>query len=433
MKPTLLVLALAALFTCRAYTFRNEQLPPIPRDKGRASFQVPDRLNDRLLVILAISGGGSRAAYFAGSTMLELERMGILQRVDVISAVSGGTIPAAYYALSKDGQDKYFSQELLWNPPAVKKITSQDYLTPWIRRFFYPQNACLYYTTDYDRGDIMAETFNAGLFKSFGEVTFSDLKADRPNLILNSTDGTYHSSKANQRENPCERCDNLVFTFTEEDFSAIDSDIYNYPLAQAVTASASFPGVFPYRTLKDHKGDRYLHVFDGGVVDNLGFSSVFQVIETNYKSTKRFDRVVIILIDAYTKYGGVSDLKPDPRNGLHGLILDNSPFDAFDRMLTKDRENKLQQMTSFCGTLTNCELIKISFDAINYQALGRSLNEIGTSFSIDEDQVKTLDKAILYLFSEKNNTEPFQRLSALKAQLPQLEKQQSQGEAVKTQ
>src|SRR5262249_17250340 len=51
----------------------------------------PIRDDDGYFVGLAISGGGSRSAVFAAACMFQLQRLGILQRVDYISAVSGGS------------------------------------------------------------------------------------------------------------------------------------------------------------------------------------------------------------------------------------------------------------------------------------------------------------------------------------------------------
>lgn len=63
------------------------------------------RGNPRVLMFLALSGGGSRAAYLSAETMIALrhfEGADLLAEVDVMSAVSGGTLPAAFYAASRD-------------------------------------------------------------------------------------------------------------------------------------------------------------------------------------------------------------------------------------------------------------------------------------------------------------------------------------------
>ena len=59
----------------------------------------PDTVADGFFVGLALSGGGSRSANFAAACMFQLERLGLLSRVDYISSVSGGSLTAAYYCL----------------------------------------------------------------------------------------------------------------------------------------------------------------------------------------------------------------------------------------------------------------------------------------------------------------------------------------------
>ena len=64
------------------------------------------RGQEDVLVILCLSGGGSRAAWFSAATMLRLERVvdeiNLLHEVDVISSVSGGGLPAAIAPFGKN-------------------------------------------------------------------------------------------------------------------------------------------------------------------------------------------------------------------------------------------------------------------------------------------------------------------------------------------
>ena len=64
--------------------------------------------SDELFVILAFSGGGTRAAALSYGVLEALRdtkiqwhnrKASLLDEVDVISSISGGSFPAAYYAL----------------------------------------------------------------------------------------------------------------------------------------------------------------------------------------------------------------------------------------------------------------------------------------------------------------------------------------------
>lgn len=79
---------------------------PTSSQAVRATLSVDGaRGNPRVLMFLALSGGGSRSAYLSTEAMIALRDFGpadLLAEVDVISAVSGGTLPAAFYALTRD-------------------------------------------------------------------------------------------------------------------------------------------------------------------------------------------------------------------------------------------------------------------------------------------------------------------------------------------
>src|SRR5678815_4124330 len=81
----------------------------------------PDNPGD-VLVILTLSGGGTRAAALAYGTMEALRdvklRIGgrsrrLLDEVDVINAVSGGSIVAGYYAVHREGLFRDFESRYL--------------------------------------------------------------------------------------------------------------------------------------------------------------------------------------------------------------------------------------------------------------------------------------------------------------------------------
>src|SRR5678816_2160365 len=93
--------------------------------------------SEDLLVVLAMSGGGTRAAALGYGVLEELRRTEVmvngtkrrlLDEVDVISAVSGGTLPAAYYALRgektfEEFEAKVLSRNLEMEPVSYTHLT----------------------------------------------------------------------------------------------------------------------------------------------------------------------------------------------------------------------------------------------------------------------------------------------------------------------
>src|SRR6202011_981915 len=102
-------------------------------------------------------------------------------------------------------------------------------LTPW--------NEAALFFSDYDRSDMLAEIFQKELFMRRGRaLTFADLRADRPRLLINATD--LQSGRK--------------FVFRDEEFDDLNSDLAKYPIAWAVAASASVPVVLHQVTLRDY-------------------------------------------------------------------------------------------------------------------------------------------------------------------------------------
>ena len=116
-----LVVALGVLAGCAHW-------PATPRLEraGEPGYRIDDNArsgrSDDLLVILAFSGGGTRAAALGYGVLEELRRTEVtvngakrrlLDEVDVISAVSGGTFPATYYALRGEKTFEEFETRVL--------------------------------------------------------------------------------------------------------------------------------------------------------------------------------------------------------------------------------------------------------------------------------------------------------------------------------
>ncbi len=98
-----------------------------------------DGREEELFVILAFSGGGTRAAAFSYGLLEALQRVtypgaggstrSLLEDVDVISSVSGGSFTAAHYALFGTAGFRQLEEEFLYRNIQGKLILKA--LAPW--------------------------------------------------------------------------------------------------------------------------------------------------------------------------------------------------------------------------------------------------------------------------------------------------------------
>jgi predicted acylesterase/phospholipase RssA len=371
----------------------NEPWPtgtPVPDTAGSWKLTDLERKDGRF-VALAISGGGSRAANFGAATMLELQQRGLLEQVDVISGVSGGTLPAVYYGLG----DKAGA----FTEPVVRQALGYDFQSSWIRRWFLPQNIFRYWLSDFTRSDIMVQVFNNSLYH---KATFADLQP-HPKILLNST---IHN-------------DHTRFTFTDERFAALHSVLATYHVANAVNASSAFPGAFQDVTLQGYvEPPQYLHLYDGGPIDNLGVQAIVEYLNRNILGTS-LDRLfpngcLMIIVDA-SPASEHPDLNTDESSRTFiDYFVDANALDAMDAMLMESRRSLLARMgipaekqdqemrgrlpvndPNQCG----CEVRHVALRHLMYagesedQGLAERVTQIKTKFWIAEEEQNNLFQA----------------------------------------
>ena len=256
--------------------------------------------SDSLLVVLTFSGGGTRAASFAFGVMEKLRDTQIvwegqprrlLDEVDVISSVSGGSLPAAYYGL--------YGEKIFDDFP--EKVLYRNIQGTLLKRLFSLVNMPKLISPMYGRTDLMADEFNREIFehKTYGDLI---LRNQRPYIIINSTDLSLGRR----------------FSFTQQQFDLLNSDLSSYPVSHAVAASAAFPGLLTPMTLHNYPretatpmpawiqkglesrntdyaayknaveqgsyvlpGRPYIHLVDGGVSDNLGLMPVIEFMDSS--------------------------------------------------------------------------------------------------------------------------------------------------------
>lgn len=188
-------------------------------------------VRDSTLVLVSMSGGGTRAAAFAHGVLRGLDRLPIpgstnnesmLDRVGVISGVSGGAFAAAHFALfGREGfgefEKRFLFEEHLSRSLLVDVLLSQ------------PRNL---FGSGMSRSEIVIDQWDRRLFHG---KTFADLERKRgaPFLLINATD--------------LERM--VPFPFVQERFDGICGDMSALRISTAVGASSAFPGLLAPVTL----------------------------------------------------------------------------------------------------------------------------------------------------------------------------------------
>jgi NTE family protein len=301
-------------------------LETVDRESGYRFITISDESrSDSLLLLLAFSGGGVRAAALSYGVLEQLSKTRVLwegrerrllDEVDWISAVSGGSFTAAYYAVH--GEEIFEDFETRFLDRSIQGTLLRLLLSPinWVR-LASPQ---------FDRSDLAAEYYDRHLF---GRRTFGELLRDGrgPFLTINATDMEL----------------GFRFEFTQEQFDLLCSDLSSIPVARAVAASSSFPGLLTPITLRNYGGTcgdtkpewmktspgsrlsarrrsrvaevrsyldrtdrKYLHLIDGGLADNLGVRGFLDAVisRDSVRETMRdyqlekLRKVVLIVVDA---------------------------------------------------------------------------------------------------------------------------------------
>ncbi len=432
-----IVLALLLVSGCASYGVVENQ-PNTPADASDAysvrAFRG-ERQDDDLGLLVAFSGGGTRAAALSYGVMQELRdtRIGIgkhserlLDEVDVISSVSGGSFTAAYFGLHGDQMFEDFEQVFLRRD--VEGALLRGLLNPlgWFRSTGRTEMAVDYYEQAVFRG-----------------ATFADLKrAGGPLILINASDLGY----------------GVRFSFVQEYFNLLCSDLSAFPLARAVTASSAVPVLFHpvvvrnypdcdneipdwlvaaeqkgahdpqmalladgLRTYFDRDKRKYAHFVDGGITDNLGLRAIYDVIELAGGPTeflaklKRQVRGQIVLItvnastdpepvmDAGSKQpsleetvNAVTDIQLHRYNAATLALMEKSLRDWAKEVSTPERP-----VTSY--------FIELSFRDVEDPGTRSFFNRIPTSFKLSDEQVDRVIEAGRELL--RNNAE-FRRLLA---------------------
>lgn len=423
--------------------------PPIEHFDPHTTYQL-ERPSDSPedhdnLVMLAFSGGGTRAAAFsygALETLRDIEvttrsgrKVRALDEVDIITGISGGSFTALAFGLYGDKLFETYEQQFL-------KRNVQGEL---IARALDPLNWGALASTGWGRSELAANLYDDILFHG---ATYADLKRDGPRIFVGATD----------------LAEGTRLVFNREMFDLMCTDLGSFRLARAAAASSAVPFVLSSITIDNYGGtcgyrppawtklfldqtdpprpaartlkrlkellaytDRtkrpYLHLVDGGVSDNIGVRGTLDVLAT-FESLHEagiptpYDRVkniIMFVVNSLAVPPNDWDLQENPPGPLDVLIkaagapIDTYSYDTVETLLDiQSRWRTLREVRDAIGPIeqTNPRLgfieraldvdihvVDVSFAVVKDPAERDYLNRLSTSFALPDEAVDRLRAA----------------------------------------
>jgi NTE family protein len=342
------------------------------------------------------------------------KRVRLLDEVDLISSVSGGSFTSAYYGLFGDQIFDDYETRFLRRNVTGEMIRALLNPINWVRLLFTPAN----------RTDLAVELYDEEIFRG---ATFADLDAaGGPYLQINSTDLAQGSR----------------FTFVQPQFDLLCSDLHPVQVARAVAASSAVPVLFDSITLKNYAGScgyelpeylrdalehprrsrrlrqlgkgassyldaerrPYVHLVDGGVVDNQGLLAPMETVELMGGITERFhdfgadspEHIVVIAVDAQVDPQPDFSLSAKPPSlaevvgAMTGGQINRMTFETIERMRQTLKVWAEELPTGPDGQAPQIHMVELAFDLFEEPEERAYFDELPTSFSLEKEQVDRL-------------------------------------------
>ena len=450
-----IVFVFIGLTACTAHYPRSI---PVSSIKSLENFSLKEKeyteRSEELLLLLTFSGGGTRAAAFSYGVLEALadtkisingKERRLLDEVDGISSVSGGSFTAAYFGLFGDRIFEDFENKFL------KRNVQSELLKRMASPLSWPKLWSLYY----DRSDLAADFYDELLFEKKTFKSFS--RKNSPIIAINATDAALGSQ----------------FTFIGSQFAPICTDLSSFPVSRAVTASSAVPGAFSSVILKNYAGTcdyhlpelalkaikgkitstrqyhhaknlkayldvenyPYIHLFDGGISDNLGIRGIINATLVTGDIWKKLEEVdlketnkLAIIVVNSRKDQDVSFAKKDysiPFLDTLGVAssvpLDHYSFETMEVLrdnmkrwqesITKGRCKEVKSKALNDGKSDSTEnhdcaaktyLIEVGFDALKDETEREHLKDLPTTFNLESQDVDRLRKAARLILQESD-------------------------------
>ena len=397
------------------------------------------------LVILAFSGGGTRAAAFSYGVLEFLKRTEVttprgkgrlLDAVDVITGVSGGSFTALAYGLYGDKLFVDYEQRFL----------KRDVQGELLARALSPGNWGNLASTGWGRSELAAQFYDEILFNG---ATYGDLdRGDGPFIMVSTTDISNGGR----------------VVFSQNIFNLLCADLNAIRLSRAAAASSAVPVVLSPVTINNYGGTcnytvppwvqlftrsanpprpaarairelkeaeaytdsvnrPYIHLVDGGVADNVGMRGVLdalQFLEALHGAglptpLDQARRIIVFVVNSLSSPAADWDRSESPPGTVDilvkatGVPIDHYSYEAVE--LLKDisaRWESMREVRAMAGCSTNkdspiCNAVRVpqaeiyaidvSFAALPDANERAFLNQQPTSFVLTPEAVDRLRAA----------------------------------------
>lgn len=366
-------------------------------------------------IVLAFSGGGTRAAALSYGVLKALRdsevsihgrNKRLLDEIDTITSVSGGSFTAAYYGLH--GEKMFDDFETVFLKRDVEGALTSMLLNPinWFKSTGRTERSIEYYDQTIFHG-----------------ATFADMnQKNRPLVVINASD----------------LGNGVRFSFLQEYFSLLCSDIASFSVARAVAASSAVPILFNPVVVENYPGcesaskewlhamrrraagderqtylvdglstyldkdkNTYAHFVDGGITDNLGLLAIFDIFEAAggpsayyravHRGLARFN--VVVLVNASTAASTVMNKSTESPsvletvNAMSDIQLHRYNVETIELM--KESLAKWSKELSTPGDSLPYYFIQVSFTDLAPERR-HFFDRIGTTFALSNEEVDAL-------------------------------------------
>lgn len=399
----------------------NDRVGAWPHRGYRAEQRWATSRSNELLFMLAFSGGGTRASAYSYGVLEELEATPVasgertlLDEVDHLTSVSGGSFTAAYFALRgkqifEDFEERFLTRNVQW---------------ALLAQMLWPWNWPALFSPYFERTDLVARYYDRILFD---DATFADLaEGGGPFVQINATD----------------LATGAPFSFIQEQFDYLCSDILPYKVSRAVAASSAVPGPMSPLTLRNFAGEcpfvppqwiddeiaqgdafgrsymnasnlasylegrrRFIRLVDGGISDNLGVRGPFEAalmgpppdVAQRPADFGELRWVVLVVVNAATTPEAVWEEAPSelPLVNLIDIAttVQMNRYNVETLELLRAAYRKWNEVASQWDQPIGFHLVELDFARVKDPNERRALNVMPTTLGLSEERVAQLRAA----------------------------------------